>query len=128
MSYKKYFRISPYVFLAVIISFYFVGTMAVNAQGELIGVDLTIEGVFNIVNGLACWLTRAATAAMVIFIILAGLRFMNARGNATAYEGAKKNFNHVLIGLLVIIGVYVIIATVANVVDATNFSFIPLVC
>ena len=64
---------------------------------------------------------------MVIFIILAGLRFMNARGDPVAFTVAKKNFNHVLLGLLVIMGVYVIIATVANAVGA-DFSFIPLVC
>lgn len=92
------------------------------------GIDLTIEDVGNIINGLACWLTRIATAIMVIFLILAGLRFMNARGNPTAYQAAIKNFQQVLIGILVIMAVYVIIATVANAVDITDFSLIPLVC
>ena len=62
------------------------------------------------------------------FYIIAGLRFMAARGEPKAYDTAKTNFRHVLIGLLVIMGVYVIIATIANAVGVTDFSFIPLVC
>ena len=92
------------------------------------GIDLSIQDVANIINGLACWLTRIATAIMVIFLVIAGLRFMNARGNPTAYQTAVKNFQHVLIGILVIIAVYVIIATVAHAVGRTDFSLIPLVC
>jgi len=92
------------------------------------GVDITIEDVANIIEGIACWLTRIATAIMVIFLILAGLRFMNARGNPTAYQAAVKNFQHVLIGILVIMAVYVIIATIAYAVGRTDFSLIPLVC
>jgi succinate dehydrogenase hydrophobic anchor subunit len=92
------------------------------------GVDITIEDVANIIEGLACWLTRIATAVMVIFLVLAGLRFMHARGNPTAYQSAVKNFQHVLIGILVIMAVYVIIATVAYAVGRTDFSLVPLVC
>lgn len=92
------------------------------------GIDLTIQNVFAIVNGLACWLTRIATAIMVIFLVIAGLRFMYARGDPAKYESAKKNFQHVLIGILVIMAVYVIIATVANAIGVTNFSLIPLKC
>ncbi|MDO8591370.1 MAG: hypothetical protein Q7R60_00395 [bacterium] len=119
----------------VIIILFFVAVLYLGhgyvwAAGEegLSGIDLTIQDVFNIINGLACWATRVAMAVMVIFIILAGLRFMNARGEPAAFTAARKNFNHVLIGLLVIMGVYVIIATVANAVGITDFSFIPLVC
>jgi hypothetical protein len=92
------------------------------------GVDITIEDVANIIEGIACWLTRIATAIMVIFLVLAGLRFMNARGDTGKWESAKKNFQHVLIGILVIMAVYVIIATVAYAVGRTDFSLIPLVC
>jgi hypothetical protein len=92
------------------------------------GVDITIEDVANIIEGLACWLTRIATAIMVIFLILAGFRFMNARGDTGKWGSAKKNFQHVLIGILVIMAVYVIIATIAYAVGRTDFSLIPLVC
>jgi hypothetical protein len=97
-------------------------------EGNWMGIDLTIQDVESIISGLACWLTRIATAIMVIFLVLAGLRFMHARGNPTAYQSAVKNFQHVLIGILVIMAVYVIIATVAYAVGRTDFSLIPLVC
>lgn len=123
-------KISVFISLLIIVVVLYLGHSYVFAAGEegLTGVDLTVEGVFNIVNGLACWLTRVAAAVMVIFVVIAGLKFMAARGNSSAYESAKKNMQHVLVGLVVIMGVYVIIATVANAVGATDFSFIPLVC
>ena len=92
------------------------------------GINLSIQDVADIINGLACWLTRIATAIMVIFLVLAGLRFMYAQGDTTRLTAAKKNFQHVLIGILVIMAVYVIIATVAHAVGRTDFSLIPLVC
>ncbi len=126
---KSYTAISLVIFFVVLfLSFHLAGVASADTAGAGTGIDLTIQDVFNIVAGLACWLTRIVVAVMVIFIILAGFRFMYARGNPTAFEGAKKNFNHLLIGLLVIMGVYVIIATVANAVGVTDFSLIPLVC
>lgn len=97
-------------------------------EADWMGIDLSIDDVFNIIVGLACWLLRVAVAVMVIFLAIAGMRFMAARGSQTAYEDAKKNFNHVLIGIIVIMGVFVIIATVANAVGRGDFSWIPLVC
>lgn len=113
--------------LAVLVLFFVLTGLASAADDDWTGIDLTIQDVFAIINGLVCWLIRIITPIMIIFIVIAGLRFMHARGNATEFAAAKKNFNHVLIGLVVIMGVYVIIATVANAVGA-DFSFIPLVC
>lgn len=95
--------------------------------GEL-GVDLTIQDVAGIITGLACWLLRVIGFVLVIFIILAGLRFMAAQSNPEKFKNASTNMRNVLIGTLVILGVYVIIATIANAVGITDFSFIPLVC
>ncbi len=104
------------------------GTGGGGGEWDWTGIDLSIQDVADIINGLACWLTRIATAIMVIFLVIAGMRFMYARGNPTAYQAAVKNFQHVLIGILVIMAVYVIIATVAHAVGRTDFSLIPLVC
>ena len=116
------------IFLTIITVLYFASGYVFAASGEsLSGIDLTANDVIDIINGLACWAMRVAGAVMVIFLVLAGLRFMNAQGDTTKWATAKKNFNHVLIGIVVIMGTYVIIATVANAVGA-DFSFIPLVC
>lgn len=97
-------------------------------EDDWLGIDLSIQDVQNIIIGLACWLMRVIFAVMVIFLVIAGLRFMAAQGNPEDFAGAKKNFNHVLIGIIVIMGVYVIIATVATAVGSVDFSLIPLVC
>lgn len=123
---KKSFIIWLIIFLTLATNFNFV--YADNGDESWAGIDLTIEGVRNIIVGLACWFARIAWTLMVIFIILAGFRFMYARGNPKAFEDAQKNFLHMFIGILVIMGVYYIIATVANAVGVTDFSFIPLVC
>ncbi|HEY4506801.1 MAG TPA: hypothetical protein VJH71_01380 [Candidatus Paceibacterota bacterium] len=94
---------------------------------QLPGEDLTIQDVFSIVTGLTCWFARAASVLMVIMIMIASIRFSIAKGDTAGRIAAMKNFKHVFIGLLVIMGVYVIIATVAKAVGA-DFSLIPLFC
>ncbi len=98
-----------------------------NALSGFPGEDLEANDVINIVIGLSCWLTRVAFTLAVIFVIWVGFKFMAAQGNQTKYGEAVTSFKHVLWGVLVIYGVYVIIATVAHAVGS-SFSFIPLVC
>ncbi len=116
-------------FLMVLVGLVLFHAHFVNAAStDWSGIDFTIQDLFAIITGLACWFSRVATSLMVIFIIWSGIKFMSARGDSKAYESAKQTFKHVIIGLIVILGVYVIIATVANAVGITNFSFIPLQC
>jgi hypothetical protein len=110
------------------LSLFFVPKISLAATGNsLPGQDLSIQDVFGIINGIACWLLRTVGAVMVIFLVIAGLRFMAAQGNPAKLTEAKKSLNYALLGILVIMGVYVIIATVANAVGS-DFSLIPLVC
>ncbi|MBI2676368.1 MAG: hypothetical protein HYX21_00225 [Candidatus Yanofskybacteria bacterium] len=99
-----------------------------NPLGGFPGEDLSFQDVNQIVIGLACWLARTASLLAAIFVIWAGLKFVTAGGDPKKYQSAKDNFKAVLLGILVIYGVYVIIATVANAVGIRDFSFIPLVC
>ena len=124
---NKKIKIVPVGAIALIFFSLVLIVNAATGDENLPGEDLTIQGVFNIINGIACWLLRVVSVVMVIFVILAGFRFMAARGDPRAFVSAKKNFFHVFVGILVILGVYVIIATVANAVGA-DFSFIPLAC
>ena len=89
--------------------------------------DLTFQGVVNIFNGLACWLFSIAMLGVVIFIILAGMRYMWAGGDTERAGNAKKNIRTVLIGALVIMGASVILQTVAYAVGS-KISLIPLGC
>ena len=92
------------------------------------GVDLTIQSVFGIITGLACWFTRFALILIVVFIVINGIKFMTAQGNPEAYGLAKKTFMWNLVGILVILGTYTIIATVANGLGADYSLIVPLDC
>ncbi|MDP3731304.1 MAG: hypothetical protein Q8R34_02310 [bacterium] len=126
------FRVGVWLIcLILVFSFFFLVLpvqAAENPLGNFPGEDLEAGDITKIVVGLSCWLTRVAFTLTTIFVIIAGFRFMVAQGNSAKYTEAVKNFQMVLWGILVIYGVYVIIATVAHAVGIENFSFIPLVC
>jgi len=92
------------------------------------GIDLTIQGVFLIITGLACWFTRFALVLMVVMIVFYGVKFIMSQGNQTKFDEAKKAFTWALVGVLVILGTYTIIATVANELGANYTLIIPLNC
>jgi len=98
------------------------------AQEDYEGVPLTIQSVFGIITGLACWFTRFALILIVVYIIIYGTKFMMAQGNPTKYEEAKKSFTWGLVGVLVILGTYTIIATIANALGADYSLIVPLDC
>lgn len=99
------------------------------AHEEYEGIPLTIQSVFGIITGLACWFTRFALVLMVVMIVFYGIKFMTAQGNPTKFEEAKKSFTWALVGVLVILGTYTIIATVANALGGSSYSLvIPLDC
>jgi uncharacterized membrane protein len=95
---------------------------------EYTGVDLTIQGVFGIITGLVCWFTRFALILIVVYIIVYGIKFMMAQGNETKYGEAKKSFTWGLVGVLVILGTYTIIATIANLLGGDYSLIAPLNC
>jgi hypothetical protein len=129
--FKKIYFTAVVLFILANIFVQFVAPYAMAAgpsTSGLPGEDLSVQDLFAIINGLACWLIRIAFSLMVIFLVVVGLQFMNARANPTKRAEAIKNFQRVLTGIVVIMGAYVIIATVANAVGSTDFSYIPLKC
>ncbi len=98
------------------------------ATTEAPGIDLTIQDILGIITGLACWFTRVALVFIVVAIIYYGLKFMMAQGDPTKLAETKKSFLWGLVGVLVILGTYTIIATVANVLGADYTLFLPLMC
>jgi len=95
---------------------------------EFPGVDLTIQSVFGIITGLVCWFTRVALIFIVVMIVYYGIQFMLARADATKFGEAKNSFTYGLVGILVILGTYTIIATIANGLGADYSLIIPLDC
>ncbi len=94
------------------------------------GIDLTIQGVFAIFVGLACWFSRIILVFMVIALIFYGLQMLTSRGNESKFTAAKKSLGYAVLGVIVILGAYTIITTIAYNIDPTfDYSrFIPLDC
>lgn len=101
---------------------------ATTGSGGYQGINLTIKGVFGIITGLACWFTRFALMIIVVYIIIYGIQFMNSRGNPEKFGEAKKSFTWGLVGVLVILGTYTIIATIANFLGGNYTLVAPLNC
>lgn len=130
MNYK-----SLLIFLILLSTSYFLLSDFVFAVADTgyQGIDLTIQGVFGIITGLVCWFTRFALVLMVVMIVFYGIKFMTSQGNPTKFEEAKKAFTWALVGVLVILGTYTIIFTVADFLGGTGATsalsrFIPLNC
>ena len=102
--------------------------LSVFAQEDYEGIPLTIQSVFGIITGLACWFTRFALVLMVVMIVFYGIKFMTSQGNPAKFGEAKTSFVWALVGVLVILGTYTIIATVANFVGGDYTLIIPLNC
>ena len=92
------------------------------------GIPLTVQSVFGIITGLACWFTRFALVLMVVMIVFYGVKFMIAQGDPTKLTEAKKSFNWALIGILVILGTYTIIATIGTFLSGVPYQVLPLDC
>lgn len=98
------------------------------------GSSFSIQRVYGILVGFACWLTRIALVLIVIMIVFYGILMLASQANPTAYSSAKTSLLYAVVGTLVIIGVYSIIATVVEFVDPgqvyiTGFNrFLPISC
>ena len=116
------------VLLSTLYSLLSTYALASNHLTDAPGINLTIQDVMGIITGLACWITRVALVFIVIAIVYYGIKFMTAQGDPTKLTEAKKSFIWGLVGVVVILGTYTIIATVANALGADYTLFIPLRC
>lgn len=93
------------------------------------GINLTIQDVLRIITGLACWISRIALVFIVVAVVYFGVKFILAQGDPNKLTEARKSFLWGLVGILVILGTYTIIATVAYNLGIQNLSLIiPLKC
>ena len=91
--------------------------------------SFSLLSVPKILSGLACYFIRFALILVGIAVILSGIIFIFSRGNPTAFANAKKNLLYVVIGGLVIYGVYTIILSVSLfVTGSTTLPWIPFQC
>ncbi len=92
------------------------------------GINLTLNGLMNIINGLACWIANIALVLIVIAIIFYGIMFLVSRGDPSKVGNARKALGWGIVGIIVILGTYTIIASVGNAITGGSYSFTPLNC
>ena len=128
MNFKFWNKISNIVLFAALAALTFsIGRVALAQTDLSVGTNLTIQRVFGIITGLVCYFSQAAMMAIVIALVFYGIKFATSRGNPEAFTAAKKGLQSALVGAIIILGTYTIIATVAN-AAGSNYSVIPLDC
>ena len=95
----------------------------VDTSGYDLGIDLNINQVELIIQGIACWLLRMSSVALILAVLYVGALYFRAAGNPSKITEANQAFKYVVIGIAVIVGVYGIIGTVATVLEAGSYSF-----
>lgn len=91
------------------------------------GVELTAVKIFRILNGLACWATRIAIMLIIAALVVYGLQFLFSRGNPAKMQAASRSFWLGIVGIIVILGAYTIISTVAFSIGAKSSPY-PILC
>jgi|SRR3989344_6508231 len=87
------------------------------------GIDLTIDRVFEIIEGLACWITDVALVLIVIFVVYYGIMFLMSKGDPTKVTNARKAIGWGIVGILVILGTYTLIASIGSAISGDDFEF-----
>ena len=83
------------------------------------GINLTLAGVINIFRGLACWIVNIALILIVVAVVFYGIKFLISQGDPGKVGEARKGLGWGIVGILIILGTYTIIASVANSIGAT---------
>ena len=86
------------------------------------GTAFTLVEIQALITKIAQFLIVISVIIAVIFIIWGGIMYMAARGDDTKVEDAKKTIYRGIIGAAVVLGVGVILQTVAGLVTRTFFA------
>ena len=75
------------------------------------GNPITLTDVTSIINTIANFLIVVGVIIAVIFIIIGGIKYMAAGGNAEAEKAARKSILNGLIGAAIVLGVGILLST-----------------
>lgn len=95
----------------------------VNPSATLTGQAITLTEIKNLIEGLARFLVVISIVVAVIFIVYGGIRWIMAgAGNEDAAKNARNIILNGIYGALVVLGVGVILQTLAGVVARSFFG------
>ena len=86
------------------------------------GQALTLDEIENLIKRVAQFLIVVSVIIAVIFIIWGGVMYMAARGNEDAVGKAKTTIFNGIIGAAVVLGVGVILQTLAGLITRSFFA------
>ena len=99
------------------------------------GRGLNLAEIGSIIARIGGFLQSIGVLLAIIAVVISGIMFMRAGAEPTKITNAKTLFRNVLLGALIILGVGVIINTIANVVSRQFFCTIyinipplPVIC
>jgi hypothetical protein len=85
-----------------------------NPTPPVSGYGVTVSEVLGLINQVARWLIGIALVIATIMIIWGGIRLMFASGEEATVKGAWQRINGGVIGAVIVLGVGVILQTIAN--------------
>ena len=86
------------------------------------GTPITLVEIENLIKRIAQFLIIVSVIIAVIFIIWGGVMYMAARGDETAATNAKTTIFNGIIGAAVVLGVGVILQTLAGLITRSFFA------
>jgi hypothetical protein len=89
--------------------------------------NVTLEMIVGALTTLVCYAGATGIILMIITILFYGTQFLSARGDPSIITQSRKSILSWLVGALVIIGAYIILATIANFLGA-DMTIIPQAC
>ena len=115
----KMTKIARWTITTALISMPLVSLAAVTLPA---GTGLDLNKIQALIETVANFLIIIGVIIAVIFIIWGGLKYMTARGDAKKADEAKEAIKNGIIGAAVVLGVGVILNTVAGLVTRTFFG------
>ncbi len=77
------------------------------------------QNINQLIGNITTWVLALAGAVAILFIILAGLRYITSHGDSKQTEAAKKALLNAIIGLVVVVLAYTIVMLVIRVLTNT---------
>lgn len=87
------------------------------------GIAITQQEIENMIATIADFILVAGVILAVIFIVLAGIKYMYAGSDATKVKDAQTMLKNGIIGAAIVMGVGVIIQTIAALIGRRFFNF-----
>lgn len=90
------------------------------------GQGLTLVVIGALIARVGSFLTTVGVLLAFIAVIISGIMYMKAGAEPTKIEKAKGWFKNALLGALIVLGVGVIVSTIANVVSRQFFCTVQI--